>query len=40
MAYNIYLEISEISEGASSEESIGQHAKLEHADEISVLALE
>ena len=39
MSYNIYLQIDDISDGASSEASIGQMAKTEHADDITVLAL-
>ena len=37
MAYNIYLEIPDVSDGASTEDSIGQFAVTEHEDEISVL---
>jgi type VI secretion system secreted protein Hcp len=37
LAYNIYLEIPDVSDGASSEDSIGQFAVTEHEDEISVL---
>ena len=37
MAYNIYLEIADISDGANTEDSIGQFAVAEHEDEISVL---
>ena len=40
MAYNIYLEITDISDGASAEASVGQFSIAEHEDEISVLALE
>jgi type VI secretion system Hcp family effector len=40
LAYNIYLEIVDISDGASGEDSVGQFSKTEHEDEISVLALE
>lgn len=42
MSYNIYLNIEGISDqgpGASSEESIGQMAKTEHVEDITVLAL-
>ena len=37
MAYNIYLEIADISDGANTEDSIGQFAVAEHEDEITVL---
>jgi type VI secretion system secreted protein Hcp len=37
LAYNIYLEIPDVSDGASTEDSIGQFAVTEHEDEISVL---
>tara|TARA_Y100001960_G_scaffold331554_1_gene428901 strand:+ start:3335 stop:3835 length:501 start_codon:yes stop_codon:yes gene_type:complete len=37
MAYNIYLEIPDVSDGANTEDSIGQFAVAEHEDEITVL---
>ena len=37
MAYNIYLEIADVSDGANTEDSIGQFAVAEHEAEITVL---